>query len=141
MQILVTRKNSNFKQIIQYEFHIAAEIRKKYKFDQRLFSISGNIIFANFSSVRTFVQKLNSKREDKNFVKSGEVNACGLIAEIYHFILREYEEEVNPKVFTKAVKHLEEKLSEESLRMILFDFISLFPPQEVYKGKVGAFEY
>ncbi|MCK5086850.1 MAG: hypothetical protein KAQ90_04985, partial [Melioribacteraceae bacterium] len=141
MQILVTRKNSNFKQIIQYEFHIAAEIRKKYKFDQRLFSISGNIIFANFSSVRTFVQKLNSKKEEKNFVKSGEVNACGLIDEIYHFILREYEEEVNPKVFTKAVKHLEEKLSEESLRMILFDFISLFPPQEVYKGKVSAFEY
>ena len=52
----------------KYEFHIAKEIRKKYEFDDVLFSISGNVILADFYAVRRFTQKINSKRKASDFI-------------------------------------------------------------------------
>jgi len=93
----------NKKQFPKYEFHIAREIRNKYEFDDELFSINGNVIFANFRSVRLFVQKLNAKRETKEKVAAGQVNAAGLMDEIYHYLFRLYETQVNKGVFKKAL--------------------------------------
>ena len=41
------------------EFHISRAIRDLCKFDQSLFSSSGNVIFADLKAVRTFQTKLN----------------------------------------------------------------------------------
>jgi len=131
----VKMKNSKF------EFHIAKKIRKKYRIDESLFSINGNVIIADFVKVRSFVQQLNAKREDVNKVTPGYVNAMGLLDEIYHFILREYEVSENPGVFKKALSQLNSTLGEDSTNKILSEFVSLFPPTEVYKGKVSVFEY
>lgn len=131
----------NRKLFPKYEFHIAKEVRKKYNFDEELFSITGNIVFADFRAVRVFVQKLNAKRSVKDHVGSGQVNAAGLLDEIYHYLFRLYEVQVNPGVFSKALNHLNQKIGEEKTRKVLFDFISLFPPIDVYKGKISSFDY
>ena len=123
------------------EFHIAKEIRKKYEFEHELFSFNGNVIFANFAAVRSFTQKLNSKRPITNQVKVSEVNAAGLIDEIYHFLIREYEKSTNKGVFQKAINFLTDKLGEENLNKIVFEFLELFPPIEVYKGKMSILDY
>ena len=125
----------------KFEFHISKEIRSKYNFDDGLFEINGNVILADFYAVRLFVQKLNSKREIKDHVASGQVNAAGLIDEIYHYLFRLYELQINPGVFKKALNHLNSKLGEEKIRKVLFDFVSVFPPMEVYKGELSAFDY
>lgn len=124
-----------------FEFHIAKSVRKKYGIDDYFFTLSGNVIFANFAQVRNFVYKLNLKRPDELKVGAGEINAAGLLDEIYHFVLREYEEKANPGVFDKALLHLNGKIGEEQLRKFLFEFIELFPPMEVYKGKSSSFDY
>lgn len=124
-----------------FEFHIAKEIRKKHDFDELFFSISGNVVFANFAAVRAFVQKYNSKKEFKDHVSAGQVNAIGLLDEIYHYIFRLYEVQVNPGVFSKALSHLNSSLGEDKVRKLLFDFVSQFPPVDVYKGKTSSFDY
>ncbi|MBN1302307.1 MAG: hypothetical protein JW995_13910 [Melioribacteraceae bacterium] len=126
---------------IKYEFHITKSLREKYGVDDELFSITGNVVLADFTAVRKFVNKLNAVRPVENHVRYGEVNGAALLDEIYHFVLREYEERENPGVFSSAVKHVEAKLGEDKLRKLLFDFIELFPPVEVYKGKSSAFDY
>ena len=83
------------------EFHISKDVRKKYDFDDELFSISGNIVFADFRAVRVFVQKLNARRDVKDRVSTGKVNAAGLMDEIYHYLFRLYELQVNPGVFKR----------------------------------------
>jgi len=49
------------------EFHVSRQARDRYQFDQALFSLTGNVIFANFRAVRVFAQKMNSKRDLVNF--------------------------------------------------------------------------
>lgn len=130
-----------FHKKIAYEFHIAKEVRKKYEIDETLFTINGNVVLANFAEVRKFVQRLNAKREDVQKVTPGYVNAMGLLDEIYHFILREYEISENPGVIKKGLAYLNKNLGEESVNKILSEFVSLFPPTDVYKGKLSVFEY
>ncbi|MCF6270573.1 MAG: hypothetical protein L3J41_12735 [Melioribacteraceae bacterium] len=125
----------------KYEFHIASKIRKLYDVSDELFSISGNILFANLSQVRIFVNKFNKSKSDNNKVKVSEVNAAGLLDEIFHYVIRRYEEELNPKVFSRAIEHLEKEIGEDELRSLLFNFIELFPPIEVYKGKTTPYDY
>lgn len=124
-----------------YEFHIAKEVRRKYQFDDELFSINGNVVLADFRAVRLFVQKLNAGREPVDRVGSGQVNAAGLIDEIYHYLFRVYEVQVNPGVFKKALDHLTEALGDDGVRRLIFDFVSLFPPREVYKSGIGIYDY
>ncbi|VAX15985.1 hypothetical protein MNBD_IGNAVI01-1654, partial [hydrothermal vent metagenome] len=123
------------------EFHIASHLRKKYGLSEELFSFSGNVIFANFAQVRKFVALINEDRDNAKKLKVSEVNAAGLIDEIFHFVTRIYEEEINPKVFEKARAYLENKIGEDGLRQLLFDFVEKFPPVEVYKGKLTTFDY
>ncbi|MER3457579.1 MAG: hypothetical protein C4309_02035, partial [Chloroflexota bacterium] len=64
------------------EFHVSRQARDRYQFDEALFALSGNVIFANFHAARAFAQKINQKRDLINFpeqaVKAGELNAMGL---------------------------------------------------------------
>ncbi|MFH2032948.1 MAG: alpha-amylase family glycosyl hydrolase [Bacteroidota bacterium] len=128
-------------QPLEFEFHIAKEVRKKYDLDASLFSTNGNVIFANFSEVRNFVFKLNSQRDNQSKIAVSEVNFAGLLDEIFHFVFRKYEEEINPKVFSKAVDYLNYNLGEEKVRKLIFNFTELFPPAEVYAGKSSVFDY
>ncbi|MCX7875799.1 MAG: alpha-amylase family glycosyl hydrolase [Melioribacteraceae bacterium] len=126
---------------IKYEFHIAKEIRKKYDISDELFSLNGNVVFANFIAVRNFVKKINDKRNIEEHVSPGLVNAFGLIDEIYHYIFRIYETQINPGVFEKALNKLNNDLGIEKVRKLFFDFCSVFPPLNVYKGKEELYDY
>jgi len=124
-----------------YEFHIAKEIRKKYRVPEELFSSTGNILFANHSQVRVFVQRVNKTRGDGEKITPGEVNAMGLLDEIFHFIFREYELNENPGVIGRAVKHIKSSFSEDKIHRLFSEFVMLFPPKEVYKGKMSVMQY
>jgi glycosidase len=124
-----------------FEFHIARQIRKKYKLEETLFATDGNVIFADFIAVRQFVHRVNQIREPQQHIYPGEVNAAGLIDEIFHLVLREYEIRVNKDVFEKAVKKVGEIIGEKEFSGLLEDFIEKFPPAEVYKGNQNAKQY
>jgi len=133
--------SQRFNQNSNYEFHIAGNVRKKYDLDESLFSFNGKVIVTNFSMVRKFVQRVNSKRSAELFITNGEVNAIGLMDEIFHFILREYEKSENPGVFERALAHLNNNFGIEETEDILREFIRIFPPLPVYRGSISVEEY
>jgi glycosidase len=65
----------------------------------------------------------------------------GLLDEIYHYILRQYEANVNPNVFKRALEYINKNVSEEKVKTALISFVEFFPPVEVYKGKIHPHRY
>ncbi len=122
----------------QFEFHIHADIRKKYEVDDILFSSSGNVIFPNYRSVRELASKINQGRkrsgEINNEIRAGQLNAMGLIDEINHVIIRLYEEQENPGVIHRAYQYLKNTIGEEKIESSLLQFLKSFPPSAVYKN-------
>jgi glycosidase len=127
------------------EFHISRRARDRYEFDQSIFELNGNVIFANFHAVRLFVQKINQKRDLVNFpelaVKAGNINAMGLIDEILHFVVALYRQQKNPKAFELALQYIQSQLGEEKLDRALLFFSSEFPAVDVYQRKQTPQEY
>jgi hypothetical protein len=127
------------------EFHISRQARDQYQFDQSLFSLNGNVIFANFYAARTFAQKMNHKRDLIRFperaVRAGEINAMGLIDEILHFVVRMYRRQVNPLVMGEALAWLAEQVGDDALDTCLYSFADQFPPLSVYCRETDLREY
>lgn len=117
----------------ELEFHILASVRKKYGISNSLFSMSGNVIFTDYRSVRELAIKMN--------VRAGQLNAMGLIDEIYHYVLRIYEETANQGVFERAKSYLIQKLNENNIYNTIKIFTSLFPPLDVYTGRFNIEDY
>ena len=137
--LMISRKN------ITFEFHTSSEARKKYQLEENLFTITGDLIVADFASARVLADKINRVKKEENhqqhLTTPGQVNALGLIHEIFHFLLGYYEENINPGVFTRSLKHLKENLTDEETDKVLLNFIQDFPPLDVYKGKISAEDY
>jgi hypothetical protein len=91
------------------EFHISRSARDRYDFDESLFSLSGNVILANFHASRVFAQKMNSRRDLLRYpeaaVKAGQINAMGLIDEILHFVVQRFQAEMSPGAMNRALSY------------------------------------
>src|SRR5947209_4445385 len=44
-----------------FEFHVSRRARDRYQLDDALFTLSGNVVFANFRAARVFAQKMNEQ--------------------------------------------------------------------------------
>ncbi len=125
--------------MIKFNFHISKAARYKYDFDQSLFSITGDLIIANFSQSRLLSDKINRIRKSDGLVDQlvtpGELNAVGLLHEVFHFLIRKYEQDENPGVFKRANTFLKEDIGEKDLSNILLSFVNEFPPLSVFKKK------
>ncbi len=132
-------------QNITLEFHISRQGREKYQFDHSLFSLTGNVILANFHAARVFAQKMNQKRDlilfPEQAVKAGQINAMGLIDEILHYVIRQYREEKNPQVMEQALAYLETELGEDAVDRTLRAFVDQFPNLTVYRREIGLTDY
>lgn len=130
---------------LQTEFHVSRQARDRYQFDAPLFSLSGNVILANFYAVRLFAQKINQKRDLVHFpehaVKAGQLNAMGLIDEALHFVVGLYRQQVTPQVMQQALEWLDQKLGRQAVDASLRRFTDEFPPVVVYRGKVTPDAY
>jgi len=133
------------KHLAQMEFHISREARDFYQFEQSLFSLSGNVIFANFHATRVFADKMNSKRDLVNYperaVKAGQINAMGLIDEILHYVVGLYRDQRNPEAMARALNWLYERLGREAVDTALHRFADEFPPSAVYRGEIALEDY
>jgi len=128
-----------------FEFHISRKCRDKYKIDESLYSLMGNLIISDFRTARYLSQQINQTRikEGKtgNLVTAGHINGLGLLHEILHFLVRYYEENENPGVLSRALKHLKNAIPADDLDKTLISFIQKFPPVSVYKGLLKPEEF
>jgi len=130
---------------VKYDLHAAKHVRIKYQFDESLFSVQGNVLIANFYQARFLSQKINSKREEEKilnaYVTPGQLNAAGLLHEIFHFVIRHYEEKENPGVFVRSIFYLKKNLGLDEVEQVLRKFVEQFPPISVHKGITTVDEY
>ena len=125
------------------EFHVSRASRDKYQFDQVLFSLNGNVIFANFQAARQFAAQINAQKKpgDKGFVSPGQINALGLIDEIFHLIVSQYYQEYGKDIREALYTELISRLGKEKVESTLEAFLNEFPPVEVYQGKISLKDY
>jgi glycosidase len=129
---------------IKFEFHVSRQSRNKYNIETTLFSLTGDLLIANFHQARILADKINKTREKEpgsQPVTAGQINALGLLHEIFHYIIRYYEEKENPMVFSRGLNYLQNSLGKDELDKILLTFIDEFPPVDVYTGKILPIDY
>lgn len=128
-----------------YEFHVSRLAREKYKFDKSIFQFDGNVIIADFLAARQFTEKINQKRDlvlfPESAVSAGDINAIGLIDEIFHYILSLYRRTIDPDLFRDAYTSLIESYGESAINSALLLFVKEFPPIPVYLGEITPEEY
>ena len=126
-------------------FHVSKDARVKYEFEEELFSQTGILIVANFAASRQLAARINKKRTEENLtdklVTPGQINALGLLHELIHIVLRNYEEIQNPGVFSRTVNHLSEMLGGDDFVKVLEKYVELFPPLPVFKKQLTIKEY
>ncbi len=126
-------------------FHVSKEARGKYAFEEELFSQTGTLIVANFAASRRLAARINRKRTEEKLtdklVTPGQINALGLLHELIHLVLRNYEQVQNPGVFSRTVNHLSEMLGGDDFTKVLERYVEVFPPLSVYKGTSTVKEY
>lgn len=127
------------------EFHVSRLARERYRFDESLFQLSGNVIFANFHAARLFAQRINHTRDLARFpeqaIRAGQLNAMGLIDEILHYVVELYRQHKDPNVMSQALAWLEQRLGRETVEKTLRRFSEDFPPLAVYRREIGLDAY
>jgi glycosidase len=131
--------------MITYYFHVAKESRIKYTLEEDLFALKGNLVISDFPTARIISEKINViRRNEGRFelqVTAGQINALGLLHEIFHLLIRKYEENSNAKVFKNNIDYLKKNLTETELDKALLKFVEEFPPLPVYQNKIKAVDY
>ena len=131
--------------MISYDFHISKPSRLKYDFNESFYSLKGNLIIASASKARYISGKINEVRKSEGaydqLVTPGEINALGILHEVYHYLLNQYGEDENPGVFNRSLEYLTSSISKDELDNVLLNFIKEFPPIDVFKGKIKPVDY
>jgi len=135
-------KTSGFKP--RMEFHINHEVRKEYGLNDSLFSLTGNVVFADIKQCRELAAKFNLKQDPahpKRYIKAGQLYAMGLIDEILHYVVSLYREQVQSDIFETALNRLETNLGGDKTNGLLNSFSTQFPPRSVYRGEKNVEQY
>ncbi|MGC9159036.1 MAG: alpha-amylase family glycosyl hydrolase [Terracidiphilus sp.] len=120
------------------EFHIAGKARERYKFEDSLFSFTGNVVFASLSACREFAHRMNTvcevEKHPELAVHAGQLYAMGLIDEASHVLLARYREQFDPAVMTAALDFFSARVGAEALDKLLLGFVEQFPGNSVMRG-------
>ncbi len=116
-----------------FEFHVSRKAREKYRFDESLFALNGNVILADYAAARRFAASMTQVRG--SFVPASAINAMGLIDEILHILIHQYEKH-NPGVMERALG-----AAGVDADTALLKFTEDFPPLAVFRGETDARNY
>jgi glycosidase len=122
---------------VLFELHLLRRARDAYGFDERLFATDGRLVFMDFGAARRFTERIHAVSGRP--VPASDVYAMGLMEEILHLVIREYERQ-NPGVMGRALGSLESSLGAR-LDETLGKFTDEFPPLAVYQGKQSVRGY
>ena len=127
------------------EFHVSADARVRYRLNETLFELSGNVVLANLRAVRSLAAEMTARRRADGLadavVSPGELNALGLVDEILHAVVGIYREQEDPEAIDDALDHLDELVGTDATDATLARFTERFPPLAVHRGEltVGAY--
>jgi glycosidase len=121
------------------EFHVSRRARERYRFDASLFSLTGNVVLADFRAARDLAHRMNQARDAARFpersVSAGQLNAMGLIDEFAHMLVATYRRASSPRLLADALDALEADLGRAAVDDLLVAFVTEFPPLPVFRGE------
>ena len=124
------------------EFHVSRQARERYGIDEALFSLTGNVVIADFRAARELAHRINQRRDAERFperaVSAGQLNAMGLIDEFAHLLVARYRRRSNPRLLADALADLEAAIGRTPVDELLLAFVSEFPPLAVHRGELTA---
>jgi len=120
------------------EFHVSRLARDRYRFEDALFTLTGNVMIADFYAARVFAQRMN---EAGRSASASEINAMGLIDEVSHMLMAEYRRTVDPEAMAHALAALNEALGVTEVDRMLARFAEEFPIVDVYRGLQTVQQY
>jgi glycosidase len=120
------------------EFHVSRASRDRYRFDDALFTFTGNAVIADFYAARVFAQRMN---ETGRHASASEINAMGLIDEVCHLLMAEYRRTVDPDAVAHALAALDAEFSAKAVDAMLLHFAGEFPAVDVYRERQTVDEY
>jgi glycosidase len=128
-----------------FEFHVSRDARQRYDFEEALFRLSGNVVFADYAAARRFAQAMNAQRDlaadPARAVRAGDINAMGLVDEVLHYVVEMYRRQRNPAAMAGALNALDQRLGAAALEMALTVFADRFPTLAAYRGEQSAADY
>ncbi len=126
-----------------FEFHISREARDLYRFEEALFTTSGNVILGDFQAAMRFADRMNRVRDAGRHpelaVAASDIYALGLIDEILHVMVEQYRSAVKPGIMSDAYAWSRSRV--DGTDETLLRFVDLFPPLAVYRGEVAPDAY
>ncbi|HSU18114.1 MAG TPA: alpha-amylase family glycosyl hydrolase [Acidobacteriaceae bacterium] len=127
------------------EFHISRAVRDQAALDNKLFSFSGNVIFANLAAARKLAMQLNKARNadahPEKTIHAAALYAMGLIDELKHVLIAKYRKEVDPAVLSEAFRWLTSQAEPQQVEKLLREFTERFPNTTVYRGEMTPAEW
>jgi hypothetical protein len=130
---------------LSFEFHVSRSARERYNFDEALFTLTGNVVFANLKASREFAHRMNLARDveqhPERAVHPGSLNAMALIDEALHAVAALYRQQRDPKAMIDALAWFRSRIGEQPLDQTLLAFVENFPPVAVYCGEQTAAEW
>jgi len=128
-----------------FEFHISRFTRDKYQFEDVIFSFNGNAVLADFAAARRFAERMNIVRQvadnPEQAVMASDINAMGLIDEVWHYLVMLYRQRHGLKVMLDVYDYVEERVGAARLQDAIQLFCMQFPPVKVYRGEISLIEY
>jgi glycosidase len=121
-----------------FEFHIARTARDRYRFADRLFALTGNVVVVDLAASRDLAHRMNTVRDVDHYpdrvVHPATLNAMGLLDEVTHLVLARFRERRDPRVMLDALGWLESRIGPDALEATLLAFVDQFPTTAVYHG-------
>ena len=127
------------------EFHISKTVRDLCEFEDRIYASTGNAIFQDLMALHKFQTKLNqlfeSRGQNDRKISAANLNAMGLIDEIFHYVCMLFRKDRAPNSFKNLLADLDSSFTKEKVDELLMDFMEEFPPVAVYKNEMTKEEY
>ncbi|HMD82902.1 MAG TPA: alpha-amylase family glycosyl hydrolase, partial [Anaerolineales bacterium] len=110
--------------------------RDIYQFDSDFFQPNGRVTFDDFSSARRFAAQMSAVRTQP--VPASDIYAMQLIDEAMRVLAKRYAPD---SLMAAAVSYVDNNVGTDSVNATQQKFISEFPPDIVYRGRVNLEEY
>jgi glycosidase len=127
------------------EFHVSRGARDRYGFDEAWFSLTGNVVLADFAATRRLAHRMNQVRgaalHPERAVHAAPLHVMGLIDEILHYVVGLYRQQRNPEAMARALEWLDRRVGRSRVDAALARFTEEFPPLAVYRGEFGVGAY
>ena len=115
---------------------ITKNSRDTYQFSPEFFQPDGGVIFRDFAAARRFASQMSAHRTQP--VAASELYAMQLIDEALRMLVRRF---APAALMNTAVSHAEQSLGPDSVTATQKKFVSVFPPDNVYRGEETLEQY